>query len=130
MPWQRAVPQISSILAKIAFICYPLDHNNICQFTLDFKFKNIFKKTDLLISSSHPISQVCELTLMFNKIIYGNKREVKTNKQTNKISCPDTIAKEQTRPSALIPLKPFIKLLARKNKAQLHHKQNKKEKEG
>lgn len=82
MPWQRAVPQISSILAKIAFICYPLDHNNICQFTLDFKFKNIFKKTDLLISSSHPISQVCELTLMFNKIIYGNKREVKTNKQT------------------------------------------------
>lgn len=49
---------------------------------------------------------------MFNKIIYANKRELKTNK--HKIPSPDTIAKEQTRPSPLIPLKPFIKLLAKK----------------
>lgn len=128
MPWQRVVPQASSLLAKIAFISCSLDHNNICQFTLDFKFKNIFKKTDLLISNSHPTSKVCELSLMFNKIIYANKRELKTNK--HKIPSPDTIAKEQMRPSPLIPLKPFIKLLARKNKAQLHYKQNNKEKEG
>lgn len=124
MPWQRAVPQTSSLLAKIAFISYSLDHNHISVLSSNLKIS--FKKTDLSISSSHPTSQVCELTLMFNKIIYANKRELKTNK--HKITSSDTIAKEQTRSSPSIPLKPFIKLLERKNKVQLHYKQNNKEK--